>query len=70
VVPYNGTCYPLRTKGGPCAPKGVIGVNETTFQLECVETNIAPFIIIDPPPRNPQCPPGSRRSTRGECRKV
>ncbi|XP_018372855.1 PREDICTED: uncharacterized protein LOC108767445 isoform X2 [Trachymyrmex cornetzi] len=67
-VPFNGTCYPLRTIGGPCAPDGVIGVNETTFQLECVETNIAPFIIIDPPPRT--CPPGSRRSTLGVCKKV
>ncbi|XP_018317949.1 uncharacterized protein [Mycetomoellerius zeteki] len=67
-VPFNGTCYPLRTIGGPCAPDGVIGVNETTFQLECVQTNIAPFIIIDPPSRT--CPPGSRRSTLGVCKKV
>jgi hypothetical protein len=71
VVPYNDTCYPLRTIGGPCAPEGVIGVNETTFQLECVEADIAPFIIIDLPPRmGPSCPPGSRRSTLGECKKV
>lgn len=68
VVPYNDTCYPLKTIGGPCAPDGVIGVNETTFQLECVKTNIAPFIIIDVPTRT--CPPGSRRSTLGVCKKV
>ncbi|KAL6264139.1 hypothetical protein P5V15_004218 [Pogonomyrmex californicus] len=68
VVPYNNTCYPLRTIGGPCEPDGVIGVNETTFQLECEEADIAPFIIIDVPPR--KCPPGSRRSTLGECKKV
>lgn len=68
VVPYNGTCYPLKTLGGPCAPDGIIGVNETTFQLECVPTNVAPFAIIDVPRRT--CPPGSRRSTLGVCKKV
>ncbi|XP_029671687.1 uncharacterized protein LOC115240592 isoform X2 [Formica exsecta] len=69
VVPYNDTCYPLKTLGGPCAPDGIIGVNETTFQLECVSTNIAPFVIINIPPRR-SCPPGSRRSTLGVCTKV
>ncbi|XP_036150950.1 uncharacterized protein LOC105828933 isoform X2 [Monomorium pharaonis] len=68
IVPFNDGCHPLRTKGGPCAPEGVIGVNETTFQLQCVEANIAPFFIIDGPTRT--CPPGSRRSTLGICKKV
>ncbi|XP_012535704.1 uncharacterized protein LOC105836309 [Monomorium pharaonis] len=35
MVPYNGMCYPLRTRG-PCSSKEVLQVNETTFQLECV----------------------------------
>ncbi|XP_011876351.1 PREDICTED: uncharacterized protein LOC105566732 [Vollenhovia emeryi] len=67
-VQFNDTCYPLRTRGGPCAPDGVIGVNETTFELECVEASIAPFIIIELPTR--VCPPGSKRSTLGACKKV
>jgi len=65
LVQYNGTCYPLRTRGGPCAPDGVIGVNETTFQLECIPMDIAPFVIIDAPRT---CPPGSRRNTLGVCK--
>jgi len=70
VVPYNGTCYPL-TIDGPCAPYGVLGVNETTFQLECVTTNIVTRSVVEvikAPLRT--CPPGSRRSTLGSCRKV
>ncbi|XP_043255037.1 uncharacterized protein LOC122398860 [Colletes gigas] len=68
LVPYNGTCYSLRTIGGPCAPNGVLGVNETTFELECIPIDIAPFIIIQPPKR--QCPLGSRRNSLGICREV
>ncbi|CAL1679508.1 unnamed protein product [Lasius platythorax] len=68
VVPYNDTCYPLKTTGGPCAPDGVITVNETTFQLECVPMDVATFVIIEVPRRT--CPPGSRRSTLGVCKKV
>ncbi|XP_033347698.1 uncharacterized protein LOC117232459 [Bombus vosnesenskii] len=68
LVQYNNTCYPLRTTGGPCAPNGVIGVNETTFDLECMSTDIAPFIIIDPPLR--KCPVGSRRNVLGICRVI
>ncbi|XP_012226133.2 uncharacterized protein [Linepithema humile] len=71
VVPFNGTCYALRTIGGPCAPDGVIGVNETNFQLECVSADIAPFMIINAPKRpSSKCPPGSRRSTQGICKQV
>ncbi|XP_012063367.1 PREDICTED: uncharacterized protein LOC105626682 [Atta cephalotes] len=69
IVPYNGECYPLRTIGGPCAPTGVLGVNETTFQLECVSLDIAPFMIITTVLKR-ICPPGSRRSMLGICRKV
>lgn len=70
VVPFNGTCYSLKTRGGPCAPDGVIGVNETNFQLECVPADIAPFIIIDPGKKpSSKCPPGSRRSAQGLCQK-
>lgn len=69
VVPYNGVCYPLRTIGGPCAPTGVLGVNKTTFQLECIPLDIAPFMIITTVPKR-MCPPGSRRSMLGICRKV
>nr|XP_034192641.1 uncharacterized protein LOC117609951 isoform X4 [Osmia lignaria]XP_034192642.1 uncharacterized protein LOC117609951 isoform X4 [Osmia lignaria] len=69
LVPYNDTCYPLRTMGGPCAPDGVLGVNETTFELECIPTDLAPFIIIQVPKR-PQCPAGSRRNALGMCREI
>lgn len=69
LVPYNNTCYPLRTTGGPCAPDGVLGVNETTFELECVPTEIAPFVIIQVPKRQP-CPAGSRRIALGMCREI
>lgn len=68
VVPYNGTCYPLKTVGGPCAPNGTISVNETTFQLECTPIDVSPFVIIDTPKRT--CPPGSRRSMLGVCKKI
>lgn len=68
LVPYNNTCYPLRTVGGPCAPSGVLGVNETNFDIECVPADIAPFIIITVPKR--QCPVGSRRNALGMCREV
>ncbi|XP_011646152.1 uncharacterized protein LOC105432874 [Pogonomyrmex barbatus] len=69
VVPYNGTCYPLRTIGGPCAPTGVLGVNETTFQLECIPVNTAPFQILTTIPQG-MCPPGSRRSMVGTCSRI
>ncbi|XP_066598243.1 uncharacterized protein [Prorops nasuta] len=67
LVRYNNTCYALRTIGGPCDPDGVLGVNETTFTVECVPTEIAPFIIIQAPKR--QCPAGSRRNALGICKK-
>ena len=66
-VKYNGVCYPLRTVGGPCAPNGVLGINDTTFEIECVPMDIAPFVIIDAPHR--PCPMGSRRNALGKCRK-
>ncbi|KAI4484840.1 PREDICTED: uncharacterized protein LOC106793926 [Polistes canadensis] len=66
LVKYNNVCYPLRTIGGPCAP-AVIGVNATNFKLECIPTDIAPFIIINVPDRG-GCPPGSRRTTFGVCK--
>ncbi|KZC06216.1 PREDICTED: uncharacterized protein LOC107194934 [Dufourea novaeangliae] len=68
VVQYNGVCYPLRTIGGPCGPEGVLGVNETTFELECVPANVAPFLIIDAPKR--RCPAGTRRNSLGICRDI
>ena len=66
-VKYNGVCYPLRTVGGPCAPNGVLGINDTTFEVECVPMDIAPFVIIDVP--NRPCPIGSRRNALGKCKK-
>ncbi|KAF7987170.1 hypothetical protein HCN44_011476 [Aphidius gifuensis] len=68
MVPYNGTCHNLRMTGGPCGDN-VLGVNETTYQLECITTDIAPFIIIDAPLID-SCPPGSRRITVGDCKPV
>lgn len=66
LVPFENGCHPLRTAGGPCAPAGVLGVNETTFDLECIPTDIAPFIILQVPKK--QCPAGSRRNALGMCR--
>ncbi|OAD56935.1 hypothetical protein WN48_02460 [Eufriesea mexicana] len=68
LVPYNNTCYRLKTIDSPCNPDGIIAVNETTFELECVPTDIAPFIIIQAPKR--QCPAGSRRNSLGICRET
>lgn len=72
LVKYNNICYPLKTKGGPCEPD-VLGINEITFQLECKKADIVPYIIIGAPLLNKTkvepCPPGSRRTTRGKCRK-
>lgn len=70
VVPYNGTCYPLKTAGGPCAPDGTINVNETTFQLECVPLDVSTFSIFEDIPKKTKCPPGSRRSILGTCKKI
>lgn len=67
MVPYNGTCYSLNTIDGPCASQGaIIGVNETTFQLDCIQIVVLTF--IDVPSRT--CPKGTRRSIQGECKKV
>ncbi|XP_076666339.1 uncharacterized protein LOC143367949 [Andrena cerasifolii] len=65
-VPYNGTCYPLRTVGGPCGPNGVLEIIDTTFEIECVPIHIAQFSIIYAPPR--PCPIGSRSDGNGICR--
>ncbi|XP_011167700.1 uncharacterized protein LOC105201400 [Solenopsis invicta] len=50
VVPYNGTCYPLKTIGGPCSSKEMLTVNEITFQLECMSValrdNISSFVTV------------------------
>lgn len=67
MVPFKNNCYPLYTKDGPC-PGGVLGINETTFQLQCLNTTIVPFVIIDAPKR--ACPKGSRRNSLGICRTV
>ncbi|XP_025988507.1 uncharacterized protein LOC105200400 isoform X2 [Solenopsis invicta] len=67
MVQYNGTCYSLRTIG-PCGPDGILSVNEATFQLECEVASIVPLYIIEIPLKT--CPPGSRRSTLGVCKKV
>ncbi|XP_025990423.1 uncharacterized protein LOC105208281 [Solenopsis invicta] len=67
MVQYNAKCYPLRKKG-PCASNEMIlSVNETTFQLECIDTSIGPLYTIDPPLN--LCPKGSVRSTLGICKK-
>jgi hypothetical protein len=68
MVQYNGKCYHLRTEGGPCAANDILSVNETTFQLECIDTSIEPLYTIDTPVNI--CPQGSVRSTLGICKKV
>lgn len=65
LVPYNGTCYSLYTEIAPCAPNGILGVNETTFVLECIPNDIVPFHIIGD---HHACPRGSRRCIYGRCR--
>lgn len=68
LVSYNNTCYALKTQGGPCAPLGVLIVNETNFQIECIPAKIAPFVIIQAPLLG--CPLGSRRNRLGLCKRV
>ncbi|KAK0182841.1 hypothetical protein PV327_000935 [Microctonus hyperodae] len=68
LVRYNGICYNLRMKGGPCGPDGVLGVNGNTFQVQCIPIRIAPFIIIDAPSTTTPCPAGSRRNSLGICK--
>ncbi|GAB1860316.1 DUF4789 domain-containing protein [Camponotus japonicus] len=69
MVPYNGTCYPLKTTGSPCNPiVEILDVDETTFQLKCMPQIFFAF-ISDIPTRD--CPSGSRRSLKSEaCIKV
>ncbi|KAI4487095.1 hypothetical protein M0802_012049 [Mischocyttarus mexicanus] len=68
LVKFNNTCYPILTKGGPCDPN-VIGINETTFQLECISTVMVPHIISAPLILKPCYPPGTRRTKKGFCKK-
>lgn len=68
LVSYNGTCSRVKTNEGPCPDKGILTVNETTFQLECVPPNIGGLHIIDAPAN--RCPNGSRRNGLGQCRKM
>lgn len=70
MVPFNGTCHLLRSVGGACGPNAKLNVNETTFRLECEPLEIVHFTIIDTIRRPMPCPPGSRRSILGDCRKV
>lgn len=66
VVRYNNTCHGLKTIGGPC--QGILEVNETTYEVECVKADVEKHTIIDPPKR--PCPAGSRRSKLGMCTKI
>ncbi|XP_001604806.1 uncharacterized protein LOC100121214 [Nasonia vitripennis] len=68
LVHFGGLCHQLRTPGGPCGNDRVLGVNETTFQLECIPVDLVPFVIIEAPKRS--CPKGSRRNNLGICKLV
>ncbi|KAF5295361.1 hypothetical protein FQR65_LT01551 [Abscondita terminalis] len=61
-VRFNGKCYELGKTGGPCKPAseggGELGVNATTLELQCLETNGEELSLINFPPN---CPKGSRR---------
>ncbi|XP_014205820.1 uncharacterized protein LOC106637531 [Copidosoma floridanum] len=67
IVPFEDGCYPLGMKEGPCKG-GALGVNETTFQLQCLDTSIGPHVIIDAPRKS--CPKGSRRNNQGVCKVI
>lgn len=66
VVRYNNTCYALRSIGAPCG--GILEVNETTFEIECVKTDVESHTIVNVPKR--PCPAGSRRCKLGMCVKI
>ncbi|XP_011263765.1 uncharacterized protein LOC105255915 [Camponotus floridanus] len=66
MVPYNGTCYLLKTLG-PCEPGQLLDVHETTFQLKCIQQWAASFIGT----LRRDCPSGSLRSLKSEaCIKI
>ncbi|XP_076234922.1 uncharacterized protein LOC143179517 [Calliopsis andreniformis] len=66
LVPYNGSCYPLKTESNACPSGKKLEVNKTTFKLECT-TEIVPLVLIVAPDR---CPTGSRRVKGGLCKPV
>lgn len=74
LVPYNGTCLPLRVLMGSCAPRGTIRVNTETLQLEL--DNQAIWAIASMRGEYlwqkkfiKECPPGSRRNFYNICEK-
>ncbi|XP_015120312.1 uncharacterized protein LOC107043355 [Diachasma alloeum] len=67
LVPFRNGCHPLLVKEGPCEDDDILGVNETTFHLECMPVDLSPFHVIDPG-EGDGCPAGSRRTAQGICR--
>ncbi|XP_011314734.1 uncharacterized protein [Fopius arisanus] len=66
LVPFEGGCHPLHEKEGPCQENNILGVNSTTFHIECIPLDLVPFNIIDPG-EDDGCPRGSRRTAYGIC---
>ncbi|XP_051166511.1 uncharacterized protein LOC127284857 [Leptopilina boulardi] len=67
-VPFNGTCSRIGSIGGICGMKGMLIINGTTYQLECMDLGVEHFVIINAPMK--VCPPGSRRNSSGHCKYV
>ncbi|XP_017890158.1 uncharacterized protein LOC108631011 [Ceratina calcarata] len=68
LVMYNDSCYTLNKVGHPCNSSETLSVNETTLQVECLDTELAVFMLITVPPR--KCPAGSRRNSVGICKEI
>ena len=66
-VPFQGGCHELRKIGGVCGESS-LNIDQDTLQPECVENDLNPLNIIQPPQRN--CAPGSRRNAQGVCKVV
>ncbi|XP_076754133.1 uncharacterized protein LOC143425287 [Xylocopa sonorina] len=69
LVPYNNSCYPLKSTNRQCTingENGTVDVNESTFELECSPLDLGFHLLIQVPRR--QCPAGSRRNSLGMCR--
>ncbi|XP_063976217.1 uncharacterized protein LOC135162056 [Diachasmimorpha longicaudata] len=66
LVPFRNGCHPMLMREGPCGDQ-ILGVNDTTFQIECLPVDLSPFHVIDPG-ESDGCPPGSRRTAQGLCR--
>ncbi|XP_044731467.1 uncharacterized protein LOC123294485 [Chrysoperla carnea] len=69
---YQNMCHQLGKLDGPCGlistGNGILGVNSTTFDVECLPSSVSPQLSsYNDPIYNDFCPSNSRRNYNGKC---